>query len=147
MASTSTRTAKATKESVTATVTGPGKIAGASPETLNFGAGGTVTAVYVMAGDTVTEGQAVARIDNTSARIALQQAKAQLLTAAKKQSAADTAAQDKLVAAALAAYKAGTGRPGPEPRARPEAAAPGPLQPRTRSPSAPSSRHRGPRWG
>jgi multidrug efflux pump subunit AcrA (membrane-fusion protein) len=148
VASTATRTVKVARGPVTATVTGSGNIASASTETLAFGAAGTVTAVYVKVGERVAKGRAIARIDDTPAKIALDQAKAQLLmaqasytrtaagqtsieaaknrnaidraslqltqaksslAAATKQLGADTAAQDTLVASALAAYKAGTG--------------------------------------
>lgn len=148
-ATTSTaRTGTVTRGSVTATVSGSGNVASAATATLNFGAGGTVTAVYVKAGNTVHKGEAIARISDAAARVALQQARAQLLsakasylkasggqgslTAAKNQNAIDqatlqvtttatglssarstlsshTTAQNKLVAAALAAWKAGTG--------------------------------------
>jgi macrolide-specific efflux system membrane fusion protein len=61
---------------VQSTVSGSGNLEPATELDLSFGTSGTVTAVYVEAGDDVVEGQVLARLDQRSARVALAQAKA-----------------------------------------------------------------------
>jgi multidrug efflux pump subunit AcrA (membrane-fusion protein) len=61
---------------VQSTVSGSGNLEPANELDLSFGTSGTVTAVYVEAGDDVVEGQVLARLDQRSARVALAQAKA-----------------------------------------------------------------------
>lgn len=61
---------------VQSTVSGSGNLEPATEVDLSFGTSGTVTAVYVEAGEDVVEGQVLARLDQRSARVALAQAKA-----------------------------------------------------------------------
>ena len=61
---------------VQSTVSGSGNLEPAKELDLSFGTSGTVTAVYVEAGDDVAKGQVLARIDQRSARVALAQANA-----------------------------------------------------------------------
>ncbi|HCB06737.1 MAG TPA: hypothetical protein DEQ43_21270 [Nocardioides bacterium] len=78
-ASASTQTATVDTGNVSATVSASGNVEAASTSEVTFeGEGGTVTQILVQAGDKVTKGQALATIDNTSARQALESARAQL---------------------------------------------------------------------
>jgi macrolide-specific efflux system membrane fusion protein len=61
---------------VQSTVSGSGNLEPASEFDLSFGTSGTVTAVYVEAGEKVVEGQTLARLDPRSARVQLARAKA-----------------------------------------------------------------------
>jgi multidrug efflux pump subunit AcrA (membrane-fusion protein) len=79
---TTTRTTKVAKGTVTASVSASGNLASQTPVRVNFsGSGGTVTAIYVKVGQTVAKGQALAKVDDTSARQSLQSAKASLTSA------------------------------------------------------------------
>jgi HlyD family secretion protein len=62
---------------VQSTVSGSGNLEPAEQLDLSFGTSGTVTAVYVEAGEKVVEGQTLARLDPRSARVQLAQAKAE----------------------------------------------------------------------
>lgn len=75
------RRATAQTGTLTSTVTGTGNAASAQQSGVNFVTGGTLTALYVQAGQKVVAGQQLARIDDTSAQQALQTAQAQLTTA------------------------------------------------------------------
>ncbi len=67
---------------VTATVSANGNIAAGTTVNLDFqGSGGVVTAILVEQGDKVRRGRALARVDQTSARQSLEQARAQLASA------------------------------------------------------------------
>jgi HlyD family secretion protein len=80
--SSDTRTATATTGDVTATVSASGNVTASDSVGVNFeGSGGTVTAIYVEVGDEVRKGQALAKVDDTSARQALQSAEASLASA------------------------------------------------------------------
>jgi RND family efflux transporter MFP subunit len=67
--------------SVTQTVSATGNAIAAEDLTLNFSGGGTLTEVDVAAGQTVTEGQVLARIDSTTAENQLKTAQANLSSA------------------------------------------------------------------
>ncbi len=75
------RTATVSRSVVQSTVSGSGSLEAAKQVELNFGASGEVTAVDVKAGDHVSKGQILARIDSSSARASLAQAEAQLAEA------------------------------------------------------------------
>ena len=67
--------------SVTQTVSATGNAIAAEDLTLNFSSGGTLTEVDVTAGQTVTAGQALAKIDSTTAANQLKTAQANLSSA------------------------------------------------------------------
>ena len=76
-AATGSRTATVSVGTVTASVSASGNLAAATTVGANFsGSGGTVTAIYVKVGQKVTAGQALAKVDGTSARRALRTAEA-----------------------------------------------------------------------
>ncbi len=80
--SSDTRTATATTGDVAATVSASGNVSASDSVAVNFqGSGGTVTAIYVKVGDEVHKGQALAKVDDTSARQALESAQAGLASA------------------------------------------------------------------
>ena len=58
-----------------------GSVASSTVDELNFGTSGTVTAVNVAPGDTVTEGQVLATIDDSSLRSQIETAQANLVAA------------------------------------------------------------------
>ena len=74
-------TAQATTGTVVSSVSLSGTVASSTVEELDFGTSGTVTAVNVAPGDTVTAGEVLATIDDSSLRgqIALAQAVLQAL--------------------------------------------------------------------
>ncbi|MCO1658565.1 HlyD family efflux transporter periplasmic adaptor subunit [Pseudonocardia humida] len=76
------RTVAVVRGPVTSTVTGSGNAESAQSTPVNFAVSGTVTAVNVQPGDTVTTGQVLATIDDGSARAALRTAQAQYDNAA-----------------------------------------------------------------
>ena len=75
------RTATVSRSVVQSTVSGSGSLEAAKQVELNFGASGEITAVDVKAGEHVSKGQILARIDSSSARASLAQAEAQLAEA------------------------------------------------------------------
>ena len=76
------RTGRVTQGDVTATVTASGNLSTATSVGVNFtGTGGTVTAIYVKTGQHVSAGQALAKVDDTSARQSLTSAQASLASA------------------------------------------------------------------
>lgn len=66
---------------VQSTVSGSGNLSPANTTNLSFGTSGKVTKVYVKAGEHVTEGQLLARIDPTPAEVDLAEAQASLQSA------------------------------------------------------------------
>lgn len=93
------RTVTATVGTVTATVTANGTVERSGAIDLAFGASGTVTEVAVEAGDTVTEGQVLARIEDSAALQQLASAQstlAQALSSATGASASAASAQAAL---------------------------------------------------
>ncbi|MEV5277143.1 HlyD family efflux transporter periplasmic adaptor subunit [Streptomyces sp. NPDC052811] len=79
---TDSRTVAVSTGKVQATVTGSGSLASPSDAGVNFTTGGQLSEVAVKAGDKVSKGQVMAKVDDTAARQALAQAKTSL-TAAK----------------------------------------------------------------
>ena len=76
------RTVRVTQGDVTATVTASGNLSTATSVGANFtGTAGTVTAIYVKTGQHVSAGQALAKVDDTSARQSLTSAQASLASA------------------------------------------------------------------
>ena len=75
------RTVTVTKGVVQSTVSGSGNLSPANTMDLSFGASGKVTKVYVKAGQHVTSGQLLARIDPTAAEVDLAGAEATLSSA------------------------------------------------------------------
>jgi multidrug efflux pump subunit AcrA (membrane-fusion protein) len=71
-------TATATTGTIISSVNLSGSVASTSVKELNFGASGTVTAVNVAVGDTVTNGQVLATIDDTALQVQLESAQANL---------------------------------------------------------------------
>ncbi|MFI6685332.1 efflux RND transporter periplasmic adaptor subunit [Streptomyces sp. NPDC050485] len=78
---TDTRTVAVATGRVQATVTGSGSLTSPSDALVNFTTGGQLTEVDVKAGDKVTKGQVMAKVDDTAARQALAQAKTSLAAA------------------------------------------------------------------
>ena len=74
-------TATVKRGTVLSSVSASGNVAVAQSASANFATSGTITAVYVSAGEHVKAGQALAKIDPTSARNALASAKANLAMA------------------------------------------------------------------
>ena len=72
------RTAMVTRGDVTATVTGSGNAASQASVPASFATDGTVTAVDVKAGDTVTAGQVLATVDPAASKEGLRTAQAAL---------------------------------------------------------------------
>jgi multidrug efflux pump subunit AcrA (membrane-fusion protein) len=72
------RTAVVTRGDVTATVTGSGNAASQASVPASFATDGTVTAVNVKAGDTVTAGQVLATVDPAASKEGLRTAQAAL---------------------------------------------------------------------
>ncbi|HEY4410863.1 MAG TPA: efflux RND transporter periplasmic adaptor subunit [Acidimicrobiia bacterium] len=100
--SSTTRVVTASLGTVQATVSATGTLAPATSLDLNFADGGTLTAVAVKAGDTVTAGQVLARIDDAAAKVGLETARADLLAAQAKLTAAKAATTVDAVAVAQA---------------------------------------------
>ena len=75
------RTVTVAKGVVQSTVSGSGNLSPATQTELSFGASGRVTKVYVKAGQHVTTGQLLAKIDTADADVALAQARADLSSA------------------------------------------------------------------
>ncbi|WP_203989643.1 efflux RND transporter periplasmic adaptor subunit [Sphaerisporangium rufum] len=71
-------TAPVTRGTVLATVSASGAVASAKTRSLDFGTAGTVTKIYVEAGEKVDKGQILARVDGTAAREDLDAAAASL---------------------------------------------------------------------
>ncbi|MCW3024082.1 MAG: putative transporter, partial [Conexibacter sp.] len=72
------RTVTVAKGVVQSTVSGSGNLSPANQTEMSFGASGRVTKVYVKAGQHVTTGQLLAKIDTADADVALAQARADL---------------------------------------------------------------------
>jgi multidrug efflux pump subunit AcrA (membrane-fusion protein) len=113
-----TPTATVSRGTVTATVSASGNLSAETTIGVNFPANsGTVTAIIVKAGDTVTAGQALAAADDTSAKLSLASAqanlasaKAQLASTTQKQTAREKAsAAAQVRSAQVAVNNASTG--------------------------------------
>ena len=84
---TTSPTATVARGTVTKTVSASGNLSAKTTVGVDFsGSGGTVTEIDVKVGDAVTAGQALAKVDDTSARLSLASAEASLLAAKAQQS-------------------------------------------------------------
>ena len=73
-----TRAVTVTRGTVASTVSASGSVGSARSRTLTFATSGTVSAIYVQAGDKVSKGKLLARLDQTSAEENVRSAKASL---------------------------------------------------------------------
>ncbi|GAA0341061.1 hypothetical protein GCM10009529_19650 [Micropruina glycogenica] len=78
---TTSRTVQATLGTQTQTVSLDGTLSPRKQSDVNFAVSGTITTVYVKAGDTVSKGQKLARVDDTDLQDAVDVASANLTTA------------------------------------------------------------------
>jgi macrolide-specific efflux system membrane fusion protein len=85
------RTASAERGVVQSTVSGNGSLEAAKQVELNFGSSGEVTEIDVEAGQKVSKGDVLARIDSSSARASLASAEAQIAEAEETLEAAEEA--------------------------------------------------------
>ena len=84
---TTSPTATVTSGTVTKTVSASGNLSAKTTIGVDFsGSSGTVTEIDVKVGDTVTAGQVLAKVDDTSAKLSLASAKASLLAAKAQKS-------------------------------------------------------------
>lgn len=98
------RTATAERGVVQSTVSGNGSLEAAQQVELNFGSSGEVTEIDVEAGQKVSKGEVLARIDSSSARASLASAEAQLSEAEETLEAANEAESEE----ASTTYEGGT---------------------------------------
>ncbi|WP_329255579.1 HlyD family efflux transporter periplasmic adaptor subunit [Actinoallomurus sp. NBC_01490] len=77
----STRTARVARGNVVSSVSASGSVASSRTRSLTFGTSGTVTKIYVAAGDKVEKGKVLARLDRTAAEENVTSAKASLAAA------------------------------------------------------------------
>ncbi|GAA0434336.1 efflux RND transporter periplasmic adaptor subunit [Leifsonia naganoensis] len=102
-----TRTVQASTQTLQKTVSATGTLSPTVSEDVNFLPSGTVTAVNVAAGATVTAGEVLATVDTVSANATLLQAKADLASAqAKLSDAQDASTGSTTDVAAVAAAQA-----------------------------------------
>ncbi len=107
-AAAASRTATASLQTMDKTVTGTGPLAPAVKDDVNFASSGTVTAVDVAAGSTVTAGQTLATLDTLTENANFLSAKAALATAVAQLSNSQTSSDGSSAAAAkIAANQAG----------------------------------------
>ena len=99
-AAAATRTATASLQTLDKTVTGTGTLAPAVQDDVNFASSGTVTAVNVVAGSTVTAGQTLATLDTLTENANLLSAKAALATASAQLSNSETSSDGSSTAVA-----------------------------------------------
>jgi multidrug efflux pump subunit AcrA (membrane-fusion protein) len=99
------RTAAVTSQTVSSTVSATGNVVSPHDLGVNFTGSGVVTSVDVKVGQRVSQGQVLARLDDRSAKIGLQQAEAQLASAEGQYATAtagQTAQEQQRDAAAVA---------------------------------------------
>lgn len=94
------RTATVKRGVVQSTVSGNGSLEAAQQAELNFGASGEVTEIDVEAGQKVSKGEVLARIDSSSARASLASAEAQLSEAEETLEAAEEGEEGEAPSAA-----------------------------------------------
>jgi hypothetical protein len=104
------RTATVKRGVVQSTVSGNGSLEAAQQVELNFGASGEVTEIDIEAGQKVSKGEVLARIDSSSARASLASAEAQLSEAEETLEAAEegeevSAAYEGGASTVLASYE------------------------------------------
>lgn len=95
-----TRTTTASLQTMEKTVAGSGTLAPAVKDDVNFASSGTVTAVNVTAGSTVTAGQTLATLDTATENAALLNAQANLATANAQLSDSETSSDGSSAAVA-----------------------------------------------
>jgi multidrug efflux pump subunit AcrA (membrane-fusion protein) len=95
------RTVAVARGVIQSTVSGSGNLAPANQLELNFGTSGDVTKISVEEGEHVSKGQLLARIDDSSAKVAVAQAKADLASADDQQASATTTTASASAAAAV----------------------------------------------
>ncbi|WP_028060193.1 efflux RND transporter periplasmic adaptor subunit [Candidatus Solirubrobacter pratensis] len=95
------RTVTVARGVIQSTVSGSGNLAPANQLELNFGTSGDVTKISVEEGEHVSKGQLLARIDDSSAKVAVAQAKADLASAEDQQATASTSTASASAAAAV----------------------------------------------
>ncbi|HTF10093.1 MAG TPA: HlyD family efflux transporter periplasmic adaptor subunit, partial [Asanoa sp.] len=113
-------TGRVDRGEVAVAVATTGALTPAQVRGLAFAAAGTVTAVDVRAGDQVTKGEVLARIDNADALQRVSDAQAAADSAAQGLADAERTAED-CVASAAAASRAATAKPAAKPTPKPTA--------------------------
>jgi HlyD family secretion protein len=98
-------TAPVERGSIEAVVSASGSIEAARAQSLSFTLSGTVAEVLVADGDSVSEGQALARLDTTDLELNLKQAQAALTISEAQSRRAQTAPGEEEIAAARAAVE------------------------------------------
>ncbi|MDL4773980.1 efflux RND transporter periplasmic adaptor subunit [Actinomadura xylanilytica] len=88
-AAAATRTAQVARGTVVSSVSASGSVASRRSRSLSFDASGTVAKIYVKAGEKVSAGESLARLDQTEALEELTAAKANLAVAAQKDTSTD----------------------------------------------------------
>jgi len=102
-ATTTERTVTVRNGVVQSVVSGSGNLGPSKQAELSFGASGKVTHVYVKPGEHVTSGQVLARIDRTTASVALAEANAQLADAQDQLEQAESSASTSTTTASASA--------------------------------------------
>ncbi|MEN3306452.1 MAG: hypothetical protein V7603_2654 [Micromonosporaceae bacterium] len=132
-ASTKATVATVRRGQVTVTEAAAGTVQAAETRGLSFATSGTVTTIAVKAGDTVTAGQVLARIDDADARNAVTDAESSVATAEQALSTAQSSAPATTGTTgcqAAAAYRSASPSPSPSLSPSPSAA---PSRPAARS--------------
>jgi membrane fusion protein, macrolide-specific efflux system len=96
------RTVPVTQGEVTATVSATGAVQSASTAAADFTTAGTVTSIAVHVGDTVTQGQELARVDPAASQATVDTARANLTAARASLTRAQSGGDDATIAAAQA---------------------------------------------
>jgi macrolide-specific efflux system membrane fusion protein len=96
------RTVPVTQGEVTATVSATGSVQSASTAAADFTTGGTVASIAVHVGDTVTQGQELARVDPAASQATVDTARANLTAARASLTRAQSGGDDATIAAAQA---------------------------------------------
>ena len=96
------RTVPVTQGEVSATVSATGSVQSAHTATADFVTGGTVASIAVHVGDTVTQGQELARVDPAAAQASVDTARANLTAARASLTRAQNGGDDATIAAAQA---------------------------------------------
>ena len=144
------QTATVSRGVVQSTVSGSGNLEAAKQVELNFGASGEVTAIEVKAGQHVSKGQVLARIDSSSAEASLAAAEAQLSEAEESLEGAVEAAWEPSSSAGttlLVSYEQGSTAVAGEVSNGTEAAATGTEAPTTEAPTGNSAGESKPQSG
>lgn len=137
------RTVAVTKGTVLATVSGAGSLSSPSDAGVNFTTGGRLTEVGVKAGDKVTKGQLLGRVDATAATETLNQARAALTAAQANLTKAEAGQVSSAPSSGSSSSRGGSAatpvRPRPRPWIRRSWPRPAPSSPRRRTRWTPRS--------